>query len=64
MNSLVQILKCISVSATLQIEICLGTRNRVAIDLGGTTRPTVTGLYFFNLHDGVRFNSAEDWRLE
>ena len=40
------------------------TRNHVAVDLGGATRPTVTGLYFFNLHDGVRFNSAEDWRLE
>lgn len=40
------------------------TRNHVAVDLGGAMRPTVTGLYFFNLHDGVRFNSADDWRFE
>ncbi|MBX2883738.1 MAG: hypothetical protein KTR32_27545 [Granulosicoccus sp.] len=40
------------------------TRNHVAVDLGGANRPIVTGLYFFNLHDGVRFNSADDWRFE
>jgi len=40
------------------------TRNHVAVDLGDAVRPIVTGLYFFNLHDGVRFNSADDWRFE
>lgn len=40
------------------------TRNHVAVDLGEAERPIVTGLYFFNLHDGVRFNSADNWRIE
>ena len=32
--------------------------------MAGATRPTVSGLYFFNLHDGPRFNAASDWRFE
>jgi len=40
------------------------TRNHAAVDLDGAERPIVTGLYFFNLHDGARFNGAKDWRFE
>jgi len=40
------------------------TRNHTAIDLGDAVRPVINGMYFFNLHDGPRFNDASDWRLE
>ncbi len=40
------------------------TRNHTAVDMAQSTRPTVSGIYFFNLHDGPRFNGSKDWRLE
>jgi hypothetical protein len=40
------------------------TRNHTAIDTADSVRPTISGLYFFNLHDGPRFNGSRDWRVE
>jgi hypothetical protein len=40
------------------------TRNHTAIDAADATRPVVSGLHFFNLHDGPRFNQATDWTLQ
>gem|GEM_PF-2955965 len=40
------------------------TRNHSAVDTAYSTRPTVSGIYFFNLHDGPRFNGSKNWRLE
>lgn len=40
------------------------TRNHTAIDAGQSTRPTISGIYFFNLHDGPRFNGSKQWRVE
>jgi len=40
------------------------TRNHTAIDLGDAIAPIVSGMSFFNVHDGPRFNGATDWRLE
>ena len=40
------------------------TRNHTAVDTADSNRPTVSGIYFFNLHDGPRFNGSKDWRLE
>ena len=39
------------------------TRNSTAIDMKGFDL-TVSGLHFFNVHDGVRTNNAFDWQIQ